>query len=119
MATALSQTNSAVQPLQYLAQLTTGYQISACLYAAASLNIADLLASGPRRLEDLAADTKTNADRLYRMLRALVSVGIFSEPQPRMFVLSPSAELLRTDHPSSQRDFVLFTARPFTMNVNA
>ena len=61
---------SRVEPTQHLGQLIGGYQIAACLYAAAFLNIADLLASGPRRVEDLAVETKTNVDRLYRTLRA-------------------------------------------------
>jgi hypothetical protein len=102
-----------------LAQLTTGYQISSCIYTAAFLNIADLLASGPRPVEDLASESNTNADRLYRVLRALVSVGIFTEPQPRTFALSPTAELLRSDVPNSQRGFILFTASPYVMHVNS
>lgn len=106
-------------PADHLAQLTTGYQISACLYAAASLNIADLLASGPRRIEDLASATQSNADRLYRVMRALVSVGVFQEPQPRTFALTPTAELLRSDVPESRRGFVLFAAMPFVTHVNS
>ncbi|HVM74836.1 MAG TPA: methyltransferase [Candidatus Saccharimonadales bacterium] len=103
----------------HLAQLTTGYQISACLYAAAYLNIADLLASGPRSVEDLASETQTNADRLYRVMRVLVSVDVFLEPQPRTFALSPTAELLRSDIPESRRGFVLFSAMPFVTHVNS
>jgi hypothetical protein len=121
MATALTETATipAIDPAQHLGQLTTGYQISACLYAAASLNIADLLASGPRAIDQLASATKTNSDRLYRVLRALVSVGVFSEPQPRTFALSPTAELLRSDVPNSHRGFVLWTACPFVVNVHS
>jgi len=102
MATAVTETavHPVMDPARQLLQLTTGYQISSCIYTAASLNIADLLASGPRRVEDLASDTKTNADRLYRVLGALVSVGVFAEPQPRTFALSAAAEFLRTDSSS-------------------
>ena len=121
MATALTETAArpAIDPAEHLAQLMTGYQISSCIYTAAYLNIADLLASGPRQVEDLASETKTNADRLYRVLRALVSVGIFSEPEPRTFALSPAAELLRSDIPDSRRTHALFMASPFVVNVNA
>lgn len=118
-ATTESAAHRAIDPARHLAQLTTGYQISCCIYTAASLNIADLLVSGPRPVEDLASATNTHADRLYRVLRALVSVGIFSEPQPRTFALSPAAELLRSDIPGSRRAFVLFTASPFVMQVNS
>jgi O-methyltransferase domain/Dimerisation domain len=121
MATAVTETavRPTADPAQHLARLTTGYQISACIYTVASLKIADLLASGPRRVEDLASQSKTDADRLYRVMRALVSVGIFTEPQPRTFALSPAAELLRSDVPDSRRGFVLFTASPFVVGVNS
>ena len=121
MATALIEAAAipAANPAQHLGQLTTGYQVSACLYAAASLNIADRLASGPRGIDELASETRTDANRLYRVLRALVSVGVFAEPQPRTFALSPTAELLRSDVPNSHRAFVLFTACPFVVNVNS
>lgn len=110
---------SAVDPAQHLIRLTTGYQISSCINTVASLKIADLLASGPRKIEDLASETGTNADRLYRVLRALVSVGIFSELQPRTFALSPAAEPLRSDVPSSLRAFAAFVTSPFIMQANS
>ena len=63
--------------------IASGFQLSGCLYVAAKLNIADRVVAGPRPVETLAADTNTQADALYRVLRALISVGIFSEPQSR------------------------------------
>lgn len=120
MATAVTESaRPAIDPAAHLAQLTTGYQVSACIYTAAHLGIADLLASGRRSVESLAAETQTLPDRLYRVLRALVCVGIFAEPQPRTFALNASAELLRSDVPGSARGFVLFTASPFVIGVNS
>src|SRR5437868_5567504 len=120
MATAVTESaRPGIDPAAHLAQLTTGYQVSACIYTAAYLRIADLLAPGPRTVESLAAETQTVPDRLYRVLRALDCVGIFSEPQPRTFGLNPTAELLRSDVPGSARGFVLFTASPFTIGVNS
>lgn len=117
--TAAASNPATALPTDHLAQLTTGYQVSACLYATAYLNIADLLACGPRRVEDLASETRTDADRLYRVMRALVSVGVFQEPQPRTFALTPTADLLRSDIPESRRSFVLFVAMPFVTHVNS
>jgi hypothetical protein len=54
------------------------------------------------------ASTNTNADALYRVLRALVSVGIFTEPGPRIIALSPAAELLRRNVPGSVHALVLW-----------
>ena len=56
---------------QTLHQLINGYRISQAIHVAASLQIADHLAGGPRTSQDLAATTATHPDALYRLLRAL------------------------------------------------
>lgn len=104
---------------QQLMGIAAGFQLSGCLYVAAKLNIAERVAAGPRPVETLAADTNTQADALYRVLRALVSVGIFSEPQPRTIGPSPAAELLRSDIPGSIRGLVLWAAHPFLIHVSS
>ncbi len=100
-------------------QLASGFELSACLHAAAKLNIADRLAEGPRPVDTLAAETGSNADALYRVLRALVSIDVFSEPQPRTIGLSPTAELLRSDVAGSIRDQLLWATNPFMMHVTS
>ena len=52
---------------QQLDQMITGYWISQAIYAAAKFGIADLLRDGPVTAEQLAAETSTNADALYRL----------------------------------------------------
>ncbi|MCC7424626.1 MAG: methyltransferase, partial [Planctomycetaceae bacterium] len=42
-------------------------------------------------------------DPLFRLLRALASVGVFAEGPSRTFSLTPTAQLLRSDVPGSQR----------------
>src|SRR4051812_11994842 len=109
MATSVAESPARVaNATERLMQIATGFQLSACLYVAAKLNIADLVAPSGRSVEDLAASTGTNADALYRVLRALVSVGIFTEPEPRIIALSPAAELLRRDVPGSVHALVLW-----------
>ena len=104
---------------KHLMGIASGFQLSGCLYVAAKLNIADRVVAGPRPVETLAADTNTQADALYRVLRALISVGIFSEPQSRTIGLSPAAELLRSDIPGSIRGLVLWAAHPFLIHVSS
>ncbi len=104
---------------QQLMQISNGYLLSACLHVAVKLNVANLLADGPRPVEALATETGSNADGLYRVLRALVSIGVFSEPQPRTIALSPAAELLRRDVPGNMRDIVLWATNPFLMHVTS
>ena len=84
-----------------LLRLISGFQLSQALHVAAVLGIADLLHGGPRTANDLAAATKTNPLALYRLLRALASVGVFREEANRNFVQSPMSEFLRRDKPGS------------------
>jgi len=76
-----------------LARLLSGYWYTQTIYVAAKLNLADHLKDGPRSIQDLAQATGTNPRALYRLLRALASLGIFTEEQGR-FVLTPLAECL-------------------------
>lgn len=51
------------------------------IHVAATLSIADLLKYRPRSADDLAEATGTHAPTLYRLLRALASVGVFASFQ--------------------------------------
>ena len=84
-------------------QMISGFWISRAIYIAAKLGIADQLRDGPKTVDELAAATATHAPSLYRVLRALASVGVFSEDKKRGFALTPLAETLRTDAPGSLR----------------
>jgi hypothetical protein len=84
-------------------RLYTGYWVSQCLYVAALLGIADLLESGPRLPADLARATGTHERSLYRLLRALASLGVFAEDAEGRFGLTPLADPLRSDAPHSVR----------------
>ncbi len=86
-----------------LVQMMTGYWISQSIYVAAKLGIADHLMDGPRTSEELAAACQAHAPSLYRLLRGLASVGVFTEVDAGRFALTPTAEWLRTDHPDSMR----------------
>ncbi len=108
---------SAPDSLQQLMQIATAYVPNAALWVAAELNVADLLATGARPVTDLAKQTNTNEDALYRTLRLLAMTGIFTETQPRHFALTPPAELLRSDHPQSMRDMVVWIGDPFHFNI--
>lgn len=100
-----------------IVQMGTGFMHTAALYGAAKLNIADLLADGPRPAAELAAATGSNEDALYRVLRALAAGGVFAETAPRTFALSPAAELLRSDVPGSMKNLVLWLGNRFHYHV--
>lgn len=86
-------------------RMISGFWISRAIYIAAKLGIADHLRDGHKTAEELAAATGTHASSLYRVLRALASVGVFVEDETKGFTLTPLAETLRTDAPGSLRAF--------------
>ena len=86
----------------HVMQAITGYWQSQAVYVAAKLELADRLASGHKSAVDLAAETSIHAGTLFRLLRALASIGIFRETQPQTFENTPASELLRKNVPSSQ-----------------
>ena len=81
-------------PVQ-LMQFIVGKWISKPIYAAAELGIADMLSEGPQSIETLARASQAHAPSLYRMMRALASVGIFRETDKNQFALTPMAECLK------------------------
>jgi len=100
--------------------LTRAQLTSRAIYIAAKLGLADYLKDGPKSVEDLAEETKTHPDSLYRLLRMLSSIGIFAETknegdeqqQPvdqniRRFELTPMASLIQSEAKNSIRNFAL------------
>ena len=92
-------------PADQLLALASGAWVTQMIHVAAELGVADQLAGGERPVEELAAATGAHADSLFRLLRGLASLGLFQETGPRRFALTPLAELLRSDHPQSLRQF--------------
>jgi hypothetical protein len=84
-----------------------GFWVSRALYVAAKLGIPDLLRDEPKSSDDLAQATGTHAPSLYRVLRALDSVGVFAEDDRGRFALTPLGATLRTDVPGSLRYFAI------------
>lgn len=92
------------RPSEVILQMLTGKWITQALSVAATLGVADLLAGGPQSVEQLATATSTHADSLYRLLRALASIGVFAESGDGRFTLTPLAQCLRSDVPDSMRN---------------
>src|SRR6476660_6125890 len=90
-----------------LFQMATGYWVSQAIYVAAKLGIADLLKDGPQSSVALATATGVDAFSLFRLLRALSSLGIFSQLGGQRFALSRLAESLQTEIRGSLRSMVI------------
>src|ERR1700710_2071392 len=96
-----------VPPAAQLMQMIFGFITTQAISVAARLNLADLLNNGAKSINELAQATGTQPRPLYRILRALASVGIFAEDDMGRFKLTPLAEPLRSNTPDSLRDFSL------------
>jgi len=74
---------------------------SQAITVAAQLGVADALADGPLPIDELAARVGADADALSRLLRALISRGIFRHRRDGRYELNPLASTLRSDAPMS------------------
>jgi hypothetical protein len=94
-------------PPEVMRNLAIGYWVSRLIHIVAKLKLTDLLKHGPRTVEDLATASGVEPLMLYRILRALASVGIFAETANRRFKLTPLAATLRSDAPYSMHGWAL------------
>jgi O-methyltransferase domain/Dimerisation domain len=99
-------------PAAALMRLTNGYQVSQAIHVAAVLRLADFVGAEPVAAEEIAPRVGAHPRSLYRLLRALSTVGIFRETDDRRFVGSAMSDLLRTDHPGSMWGYPAFIGRP-------
>jgi O-methyltransferase/methyltransferase family protein len=99
--------NRSVPAPPTLAALAAGHWISRAIHVAAKLRVADLLADGPLDASILAQRTGAHPDALFRLLRALAAVGVFSRRDGGRFGLTSLGETLRSDAPGSLYDYVM------------
>lgn len=93
-----------------LVEMAMGFWHSRVLCAAARLGVADALGDDVRTVDDLAESCHADADALYRLLRALASIGVTEETAPRHFRLTSFGKPLRRDMPHSVWPAVVFWA---------
>ena len=98
-------------PSASLGMMATGFWVSRAIHVAAKIGIADLLAQGPQCVEFLAERTKSNSNALFRLLRALSAVGLFTSRNEDVFELTDLGHGLRSDAEGSTRNYVLMLGR--------
>jgi O-methyltransferase/methyltransferase family protein len=96
-----------------LRRLVNGYQATQAIHVAVTLGIPDLLAEGARGSDELAGATESHAPTLYRLLRALASIGVLDEHGERRFALTPLGGGLRSDAEPSIAAWARFVGRPY------
>jgi prolycopene isomerase len=95
-------------------QMISGIWGSQLIYVAAKLGIPDLLAEhGPLDAKRLAELTGSHERSLYRVLRALTTLGLFDLNEAGCFRLTPFGALLRSDVEGSVRYLAIMFGEPW------
>jgi C-methyltransferase len=95
-----------------LSELVVGAWVAQAVHAAAELGIADALADGPLSVDELARRVEADRDALERLLRALITRGVFRRRRDGRYDLTPLAATLRSDAPASMAGGARFYGSP-------
>lgn len=105
---------TAPPPEVILMQMVFGKAVTQALSVTARFKIADQLATGPKTADELAAAAGLHAGHLYRVMRALAGLGIFTGDDAGRFGLTPMGNLLRSDVPGSVRPMATYVCDPWS-----
>jgi len=113
----MSNREAQAQPVSPSMQMTQilwpGAMAVQAIHVAAKFALADLVASDPKSIQELAEATHTHGSSLGRLLRALTSLGIFVEDATGRYRQTPLSDTLRSDHPQSMRPFAMMLGAHF------
>ncbi len=104
---------NAMPPPVQLLDIATGFWKTQAIYVAAKIGIADLLKDGSKNIDELSSATGVHSRSLYRLLRALASIGIFIENDDGSFGLTSLATTLQSDNPMSVRSLAVLVGEQF------
>ncbi len=94
-----------------------GGQVTQAIHAVAELRLADLVQDGPKSTPQLAEATGMDEVNLYRLLRTLVCLGIFSEPEPGYVAPTVLSACLQSDSPRTLYHLALMAGRGWQWKV--
>lgn len=101
-------------PEMLLMQMVFGKAVTQALSVAARYRVADHLVSAPKTAAELATATGLHAGHLYRVMRALAGLGVFTADGENRFALTPMGNLLRSDVPGSARPIATYVCDPWS-----
>lgn len=84
-----------------------GAWVTQSMAVVARLDVADRLKAGPKTCDALAAETGAHGPSLYRVMRALASLGLFSEDEHGRFATTRLGRTLERDAPDSIHPMLL------------
>jgi hypothetical protein len=114
------QNNKDLPPSELIFDLIKGQIVLNAISTVINLKISDYLKDGPKSVRHLAEKTNTHPNSLYRLLRMLSTVGIFSKVKATQeevkydeieFGLTPLASLLQSNEKNMFKNFSLILGR--------
>ncbi len=84
-----------------------GYRTTQALYVVAKLGVADVLEQGPATADAIAAQVGAHPRSLFRVMRTLAGLGVFTQDASDRFGLTRLGDVLRTHSPESVRNMVV------------
>lgn len=100
----------AAPPALAVLEMLSGRWVTGAVTTAARFRLADHLAAAPCTAAELAPRVGAHAPSLYRLLRALASLGLFAEDESGRFAVTPVGEQLRSDVTGSMYGMARFLA---------
>jgi SAM-dependent methyltransferase len=94
---------------QLINQLVNGFWTTQVLNVAVQLEIPEQLASGPKTAMAIAQAAQAHPQSVFRLLRALHTLGVCRAVDKETFELTPAGHVLRPDVPRSLRGRALFS----------
>jgi hypothetical protein len=85
---------------------------SQILYAGVKLGVFDIASSEPMSEAEIAKELRLDPALLYRLLRALASIGLLKENHSRRFSITSMGKFLRSDDPQTLRGVALLEEGP-------
>ena len=107
-----TQGSSDAHPTETMMRLITGYWLSQAVGVAAHLGIADALSAGSHSSDDLGKAVGADPKSVYRLMRLLTSIGVFSQNSQDRFTLNSLGETLLSEGPGSVRNFAITETAP-------
>ncbi len=105
----LATNSQSATPARHVSDLINGFWAAQAIYAAVSLRIPDRLGRGAATADALAEAVAAHAPSVFRLMRALQTLGLCSVRGDGAFELTPAGELLRADVAGSVRGRALLT----------
>jgi ubiquinone/menaquinone biosynthesis C-methylase UbiE len=90
-------------------RIVSGFRVFQMVVAACRLEIPDLVATGPKTAEELAASTGMHAPSLRRILRGLEAWSFFEELADGRFAATPLSDNFRSDIPGFRNQAIMLS----------